>query len=61
MIGRLLLIAFAASLLLGLSAGVWARRRGKPFVDWWFLGSGLSFAVLVVLYLFGLFNNITFL
>jgi cytochrome c-type biogenesis protein len=61
MIGRLLLIAFAASLLLGLSAGVWARRRGKPFVDWWFLGSGLSFVVLVVLYLFGLFNNITFL
>lgn len=61
MVGRLLLIAFIASLLMGLGAGMWAERRGKPFVDWWFLGSGLSFVVLVLLYLFGLFDSLAFL
>lgn len=60
MVGQLLLLAFVVSLILGLVAGVWASRQGKPFVDWWFLGSGVSFVLLVILYFAGAFNAFSF-
>jgi cytochrome c-type biogenesis protein len=40
-IGVALLIAMLASLLLGLGAGWWARQSGKPFAEYWFLGTGV--------------------
>ncbi|MEX2143098.1 MAG: cytochrome c biogenesis protein CcdA [Anaerolineales bacterium] len=55
-VGILLLAGIGASLILGLFAGWWARRHGKPFVDSWFLGSGLLFIVFVVLFLAGAFS-----
>lgn len=50
MVGRLLLIGLLASLLIGLVPGFLARQRDKPFLDWWFLGTGASFLILAVLY-----------
>lgn len=55
-VGMLLLIGIVLSLLLGLLAGWWAQRRGKAFVDYWFLGAGVSLLVLVLLYLIGTFS-----
>ncbi|MCW5875802.1 MAG: hypothetical protein KIS85_02860 [Anaerolineales bacterium] len=54
-VGLLLLAAIGLALLLGLAAGWWAQRRGKPFVDYWFLGAGLSLLALAALYLAGAF------
>jgi cytochrome c-type biogenesis protein len=56
MVGRLLLIGLAASLLIGLAPGFWARSKEKNFLDYWFLGSGAALIVLVLLYLLGVFN-----
>jgi len=56
MVGRLLLIALGASLGVGLIPGWVARRKGKSFIDWWFIGAGISLAVLVILYLLGVFD-----
>lgn len=54
-IGLLLLTAILASLLFGLPAGWWAQRRGRGFVDFWFLGAGVSLLALVLLYSIGAF------
>lgn len=54
LIGRLLLIGLILSLLLGLIPGLWANRRGKNFVDWWFLGTGASLVLFAALYFLGL-------
>lgn len=53
MVGRLLLMGLVASLSIGLIPGFLAKRREKPFLDWWFLGTGASFVVLAVLYTLG--------
>lgn len=53
MVGRLLLIGLVASLVIGLVPGFLARQREKPFLDWWFLGTGATFAALAVLYALG--------
>lgn len=55
-VGRLLLIALLLAVLLGLVPGFLARRNGKNFVDWWFLGSGLSLLAILLLYFLGAFN-----
>jgi cytochrome c-type biogenesis protein len=52
-IGRLILLALVVSLAIGLLPGFWARQQGKKFLDWWFFGTGVSLAVLVALYSFG--------
>ncbi len=55
-VGRLLVIGFFSSLLLGLIPAFIARSRGKLFMDWWFLGTGISVVVFIVLYVLGVFN-----
>ena len=55
-VGRLLIIGFLSAFLLGLIPAFIARARGKVFMDWWFLGTGISVVVLVVLYVLGTFN-----
>lgn len=55
MVGQLLLLALGAALLLGLLPGYLAARRGKTFLDWWFIGTGASLVLLVVLYSLGAF------
>lgn len=59
-IGLWLLAAIGLALLLGLLAGAWARRQGKPFVDFWFLGAGVSLLLLAGLYLLGAFPFLGF-
>jgi cytochrome c-type biogenesis protein len=54
--GQLILIGVVLSLLLGLVPGFIARQKGKNFMDWWFLGSGASLVVIVILYFLGAFN-----
>ncbi len=55
-VGRLLLAGFFSAMLLGLVPAFIARAQGKVFMDWWFLGTGISVIVLVVLYVLGVFN-----
>ncbi|MGD8458065.1 MAG: cytochrome c biogenesis protein CcdA [Anaerolineales bacterium] len=55
-IGRLLLVGVVAAGLIGLMIGLIARSKGKSFIDWWFIGGGISSVVILVLYLFGVFN-----
>ena len=33
-----------------------AKNKGNIFLDWWFLGGGISLIVLIVLYVLGAFN-----
>ena len=54
-VGTLLLLGILVALALGALFGWWARRRGKAFVDYWFLGAGLVFLVLVILFFAGAF------
>lgn len=54
MVGRLILSGLIVSLIAGLAPGIWARQQGKNFIDWWFLGTGVTLALLVGLYAFGL-------
>jgi len=56
LIGRLLLIGVIAAGFMGLVIAFIARSKGKRFIDWWFIGSGISAVVIVVLYLLGAFN-----
>ncbi len=55
-VGRLLLFGLVAALVIGLIPGLLARRKGKPFWDAWFLGSGAALIGLVLLYLLGALN-----
>lgn len=55
-VGLLLAIGFVASLILGLIPAFIAKRKGNVFLDWWFLGVGISFIILVVFYALGAFN-----
>ena len=59
LIGRLLMVGFLVSLVLGLIPAYFAKRQGKVFLDWWFLGTGISVIVLVVLYVLGALTPIT--
>jgi len=55
-VGLLLTIGLVASLLLGLIPAFIAKSKGNVFIDWWFLGVGISFVILIVLYGLGVFN-----
>ncbi|MEJ2488167.1 MAG: cytochrome c biogenesis protein CcdA [Anaerolineales bacterium] len=55
-VGQLLVIGFLAAVVLGLIPAYVAKRQGKVFLDWWFLGTGISMIVLVVLYVLGALN-----
>lgn len=55
-VGRLLMFGFLSALLLGLIPAFIARAKGKVFMDWWFLGTGIMVVVLVVLYILGALN-----
>ncbi len=55
MVGQMLLVALLVSLVLGLLPGYLAARRGKTFLDWWFIGTGASLVLLAVLYSVGAF------
>lgn len=57
MVGRLLLSGVLISLIAGLAPGIWARQRGKNFIDWWFLGTGVTLVLLIGLYSLGLIPN----
>ena len=54
--GQLILIGVVLSLLIGLVPAFIARQKGKNFMDWWFLSSGASLVVIVLLYFLGVFN-----
>lgn len=56
LVGRLLFLGAAVAGLLGLGVALAARRRGHNFIDWWFLGSGISVVLIVVLYVLGAFD-----
>ncbi|MBL1197484.1 MAG: hypothetical protein HND51_24350, partial [Chloroflexi bacterium] len=55
-VGRLLLLGLVAAAILGLVPALVAKTKGKRFVDWWFLGTGLSFVLIIALYAIGLFD-----
>lgn len=50
LVGRLILTAMLLSLAVGLIPGYLAKRNGKNFINWWFLGTGASLVLLTVLY-----------
>ena len=52
-VGQLLVFGFLAAMAFGLIPAFVAKRQGKVFLDWWFLGTGISVVVLVVLYALG--------
>jgi cytochrome c-type biogenesis protein len=56
LIGRMLVVGLIASLGLGLIPAFIAKRQGKVFTDWWFLGTGISLIGLIVLYALGALN-----
>jgi len=55
-IGRLLMVGFISAIVLGLIPAFVAKAKGKIFMDWWFLGTGISIVVIIVLYVLGVFN-----
>jgi hypothetical protein len=55
-VGLLLALGLLASLILGLIPAFIAKRKGNIFLDWWFLGVGISFILLIVVYVLGGFN-----
>lgn len=55
-VGATMLVGVVVSALLGLVPGFIARRKGKNFVDWWFMGAGVTMVLLVVLYAIGVFE-----
>lgn len=55
-VGTILLGVFIISLSVGLISGWWSRNKGRSFVDGLFLGAGLSFFVLLILYATGVFS-----
>ena len=55
-VGRMLLIGLGLSMLLGLIPAFIAKAKEKVFLDWWFLGTGIAFIGLIVLYVAGVFN-----
>jgi hypothetical protein len=57
-VGRMILIGVVSSLLLGLIPAYIAKQRGKNFVDWWFLGSGLILIFEVVLFFLGAIDSL---
>ena len=57
-IGRLLMVGVIAAGSMGLVIAYIAKRKGKSFLDWWFIGGGISAVVIVVLYLLGVFNSL---
>ncbi|MEJ2487077.1 MAG: cytochrome c biogenesis protein CcdA [Anaerolineales bacterium] len=57
-VGRLLLYGFLAALGLGLIPAFIARAKGKVFMDWWFLGTGIMVVLIVVMYVMGAFNSL---
>jgi len=56
LLGKLLAFGALGSLLLGLIPGFIGMKRGKKFIDQWFLGSGIALVLLVILYFLGVFN-----
>ena len=56
-IGRALLIGVIAVVFLGLGIAYYAKSKGKNFLDWWFLGMGISTVVIILLYVLGAFNS----
>jgi cytochrome c-type biogenesis protein len=55
-VGLLLTIGLVASLLLGLIPAFIAKSKGNIFLDWWFLGVGISLVLLIVVYVLGGFD-----
>jgi cytochrome c-type biogenesis protein len=55
-LGVTLFLGVIASGLLGLAPAYWARSQEKSFIDYWFLGSGVGFALLLLLYFVGALN-----
>jgi hypothetical protein len=55
-VGKMLVAGLLSAAALGLVPAFIARAQGKVFMDWWFLGTGISVIVLVVLYVLGIFN-----
>jgi cytochrome c-type biogenesis protein len=58
LVGRLLLIGLLAAFVLGLIPALVARRRGRSFFDWWFLGAGVSLVLIIILFALGAFNSL---
>ncbi|MDH5607081.1 MAG: cytochrome c biogenesis protein CcdA [Anaerolineae bacterium] len=58
LLGRLLLIGVSTAFAVGLIPGAVARQFGKRFVDYWFLGAGVSLILLIVLFVLGAFNSL---
>ena len=58
-VGQLLLLGLGVAAASGALVGLWAKQKEKPFVEWWFLGSGVSFLLIVALYYLGVFSFIS--
>jgi len=58
LLGKLLAFGLLGSVILGLIPGYIGKRRGKKFIDQWFLGSGIALVLLVILYFLGAFNSL---
>lgn len=58
LLGKLLTFGLLGSVFLGLIPGYIGMKRGKKFIDQWFLGSGIALVLLVILYFLGVFNNL---
>ena len=58
-VGQLLLLGLGVAGASGALVGLWARRKAKPFLEWWFFGSGVSFLLIVTLYFLGVFSFIS--
>lgn len=58
LLGKLLTFGLLGSVILGLIPGYIGKKRGKKFIDQWFLGSGIALVLLVILYFLGAFNSL---
>ena len=55
-VGQWLLNGAVLASLVGLFLGWVGKRRGKNFVDWWFMGAGISMVLMVILFALGVFD-----
>jgi cytochrome c-type biogenesis protein len=52
-VGRLILYSLVTALTVGLAPGFWARQKGKNFIDFWFIGTGITLAIIILFFALG--------
>lgn len=58
LLGKLLGIGGVGALLIGLIPAYFRKKKGKKFIDQWFLFSGIALVLIVILFLLGVFEPI---